>query len=448
MNGAGIPGPDVAGGGREPRRWGRFVPNLLLTLGSLLACAVIGEAAIRYAGSHDVDGTFTLWGRPLRPIHLPVTATQQKLAALSSAGARAVYDPALGWAPKPKGTSANGLYRYNADGIRSAPSEYSRRPRAGVLRIALFGDSFTHGDDVSFEHTWGHRLEDTLKTAGAPAEVINFGVFGYGIDQAFLRWREVGPAFAPDLVVFGLQMENVKRNVNLIRPVYQGDTNLPFSKPRFTLSGDRLELVNSPTLPPAELPEVLKDLQAWRLARYERFFDASSSRSRPWHVSKLLSAAVDAITYTPPSSGKADPLFYDPRSEPARLALRILREFRESVESRGGTWVIVHLPVAAAVRSLLAGKAPGYDELLRAIETEHRVVRPDARLVQEARTSLAGVFHRGGGHYTTLGNEIVAGALAEYLARGRASAALSYGEATRCLPGAFKRGARARKAAK
>ncbi len=88
------------------------------------------------------------------------------------------------------------------------------------MRIAIFGDSFAFGAQVPFEHTWGYYLENNLKEAGLNAEVLNFGVGGYGIDQAFRRWEKEGKAFSPHVVLCGFQPENVKRNVNLIRPIY------------------------------------------------------------------------------------------------------------------------------------------------------------------------------------------------------------------------------------
>ena len=87
------------------------------------------------------------------------------------------------------------MYRYNTQGIRSPVPAFTPRAAEGVLRIALFGDSFTHGDDVPVEHSFGQVLEQQLITAGIPAEVLNFGVGGYGIDQAMLRFKEHGAAF-------------------------------------------------------------------------------------------------------------------------------------------------------------------------------------------------------------------------------------------------------------
>lgn len=52
-------------------------------------------------------------------------------------------------------------------------------------RIAIVGDSFTFKLEVPYEKTWGHQFEIAL---GPGWQVLNFGVDGYGLDQAFLRY--------------------------------------------------------------------------------------------------------------------------------------------------------------------------------------------------------------------------------------------------------------------
>ena len=84
-----------------------------------------------------------------------------------------IFSPTLGWTISPNGRHR--LYRSNADGIRGDRT-YSTRPPAGVLRIAAFGDSFTHNDDVGNEDTWQARMEEKSSNT----EVLNFGVSGYG----------------------------------------------------------------------------------------------------------------------------------------------------------------------------------------------------------------------------------------------------------------------------
>jgi hypothetical protein len=69
----------------------------------------------------------------------------------------------------------------------------------GVKRIAVLGDSFTYGCWASdAARTFAGVLEKQL---GAPYEVLNFGVSGYGFDDMELMLQEEVLRFAPDYVL-------------------------------------------------------------------------------------------------------------------------------------------------------------------------------------------------------------------------------------------------------
>lgn len=386
----------------------RPLANVSLSVGFLLISFIIFEIGIRSVGSYDEDGNFTVFNKSLRPHRPRVAAIREKISHLSSPFTVVTYDPVLGWSPRPDRVSGNGLYRYNSLGLRSAPSEYSPSAPIDTVRIAIFGDSFTHGDEVPFEQTWGHHLENKLRQNGLSAEVINFGVAGYGMDQAFLRWRAVGHTFSPDVVIFGLQMENVKRNVNLLRPVYLRETSLPFSKPRFLLTTNGLQLINSPPLPPEKLPDVLNDIGGWDLAEYEHFGEPDDYLARAWHLSKSFSLCFDIVHAAAKSFGTNDRSFYDLSKEPARLALKIIEEFKHSVEGYNKKFLVVHLPNRSHLRNLLARKELTYSQLLAKIAENNDLIRPEFDLLREAQRSSPDTLFENGGHYTANANALVA----------------------------------------
>ena len=66
------------------------------------------------------------------------------------------HDPDLGWGIRAGGE--HGLYRANRHGFRG-DRDYQPRPPSGVLRIASFGDSFTHGTDVANPDTWQAQMD-------------------------------------------------------------------------------------------------------------------------------------------------------------------------------------------------------------------------------------------------------------------------------------------------
>src|SRR5262245_44160273 len=121
-----------------------------LLLGFVLA-AFLGEVAARLAFPSDENGDVYAQGQRLVPFHLPIASTRRLVASLDhGALGKCVYDAECGWSPLPGAQDGDGGY-YDAAGIRTAmPDEqYERDPEPGTLRIALFGDSYTHGTEVS-----------------------------------------------------------------------------------------------------------------------------------------------------------------------------------------------------------------------------------------------------------------------------------------------------------
>ena len=134
------------------------------------------------------------------------------------------YVPGLGWEPLTEDT--------NSIGARSK-REYSNLENT----ISVYGDSYTFGDGVDVEHCWATQLEGRLGCG-----VLNFGVGGYGTDQALMRLEQKHKAVPSKTVLFCIQAENVLRNLTIHRGFYVGGAHPP--KPRYILSGDGLSLLN------------------------------------------------------------------------------------------------------------------------------------------------------------------------------------------------------------
>jgi hypothetical protein len=124
-----------------------------------------------------------------------------------------VYSPSLGWTIGRSQTSKDGLYQSNSEGFR-ANREYATEKPAGKLRVLCFGDSYTHGDEVGNHDTWQHHAEK----AAPDIEFLNFGVPGFGLTQAFVRYQEVAQKYPADLVIIGCMTEDTKRGVNAYYP--------------------------------------------------------------------------------------------------------------------------------------------------------------------------------------------------------------------------------------
>lgn len=139
------------------------------------------------------------------------------------------HDPNLGWpavTPSPM---------YDASGSRPVPAF----AEPGNECMALYGDSFVYGDEVEDVFAWGNLLSQKLD-----CRVANYGVVGYGTDQAYLRFKQSRRP-VPPVTILGIFPHNVMRNVNQYRYLLAGGHILGF-KPRFVLENGSLRLVPLP----------------------------------------------------------------------------------------------------------------------------------------------------------------------------------------------------------
>ncbi|MBI5814204.1 MAG: hypothetical protein HZB29_01185 [Nitrospinae bacterium] len=113
------------------------------------------------------------------------------------------FDPVLGWENTSKFTSDP------VHGGRNTPCD------SKTVRISSYGDSFTFCQDVNDDQTWQYYLSGFTKT-----KVLNYGVKGYGPDQALLKMeRDLNSGRRTDIIILAVLSENIARAVN-ISPLY------------------------------------------------------------------------------------------------------------------------------------------------------------------------------------------------------------------------------------
>lgn len=353
---------------------------------------------------------------------------REEIASFLERGEGQYYrpDPELGWVPRPSShVPAMGDYaptKTNAAGLRSL-REYAPEPPPGVLRVAAFGDSFVHGDEVGDEDCWTAVLERSRPAT----EVLNFGASGYGPDQAMLRWLRDGRALRPRVVVIGFMTENIGRTVNVFRPFYTPQTKMRMSKPRFLLEGDRLVLLPNPVRSLAEYRGLLDDPAGLlgRLGRNDVWFARSGWASSRFDVLpsvRLATLGSRALRIA------SDPRSYDPGWHPDGIAFRttesILREFVSSVEAAGALPIVVLFPNRNDVERRRAGHA----DLSAPLQVRLRARGFATLNLMDALERDAGEVPAdrlfGRSHYTAAANAIVARAISAALDTAMKGAAL------------------------
>lgn len=236
--------------GRVSRREG-FRLAVALNLLSVAAGFGTGELAIRRISSRTSDGTMFLGMRLLpRDWHEVAAQHRDTLRESSLMGSYLVFDPMLGWDVGRSRASANGLYFSSVEGIRSARAGERFAGSAVRSRVALVGDSFTFGLEVTYEESWGQQLERKL---GKDVQVLNFGVDGYGVDQAYLKYRQQVRAWRPDVVILGVIDHDLGRTMGVYAFLTFPGSSLPFPKPRMVVDRQGLTTLNVPLPRPEEI---------------------------------------------------------------------------------------------------------------------------------------------------------------------------------------------------
>ncbi len=328
------------------------------------------------------DGQFRQWRLP--PYPLLFTENQAKWLAEDD-WPYYRFDAALGWVTKPNAVFGEGRYRTNSAAIRS-DREYEPIAPAGVRRIAVFGDSFIHGDEVANSETAWAMLE----SVDPAVEVLNFGVPGYGTDQSYLRYLHDGARYRPHVVVVGLMLENIQRNVSVFRPAYYHDTGLPLAKPRFRLdAGGELELVPCPASSLAELRELIDSRRLVdRLCETDYWVRRCQAayRGSPWLASSLARIAYAGYA----NRGRSHLDFYaDPASEPFVVTAEVLTAFCQRALGDGAERaVVLILPDKNTVRDQIVTpqQEPYWQSMVDALRTRGvECVDFSAALFEKAR---------------------------------------------------------------
>lgn len=327
------------------------------------------------------------------------------------------YSRDLGWTTLPNGE--NELYRANSQGVRGT-RVYDQSPPEGMLRIATFGDSYIHGDDVPNSSAWSILMEQKA----ADVEVMNFGVGGYGPDQGYLRYLKEGPAYSPHIVFIGYQTENINRVVNVFRPFYSPKTGNPLAKPYFSLVDGELILNENPMQSLSDYRDLLDDPESVLSTMSEDDFHYKF-RYTPGPLDWSPAMRLIKAFFFEFKSRYMSPFYeggkYRTSFEAYQLVDAIIRDFHCDALTNGSLPVVVLFPHRADLEDVKNGGTPQYaplkDELLAA-------GYPVIDLAEAFRPLLGEMDVRDltKAHYTHEGNDAVADyLLAEIEAAGWAN---------------------------
>ncbi len=209
---------------RIPRWRGRVA----LLAGSCLGCLLALELALRLVSIPEP------WVLPLDP-----HGYQDYFREREVPNPLIRFDPELGFTLTPHarhlpGAGSN-IVNTNSRGVRGVKEHGAKV--SGIPRIVTLGDSFTFGECVEDHQTYPAVLGQFCESC----EVINLGVFAYGLDQILLTLQRTREIYDPDVVVLGYYPGDARR----VR--HRFFSGAP--KPRFTLRDGKLKVADRPRTP-------------------------------------------------------------------------------------------------------------------------------------------------------------------------------------------------------
>jgi lysophospholipase L1-like esterase len=229
-------------------------------------------------------------------------------------------------------------YRYN-DGSKFYVSinsygfsDSERELKKTRPRIALIGDSTTEFWEADPEGRGQRVIENLL---GGRYEVLNFGVRGYGTDQTYLLFTDIGVCFSPDIVVYTFCVNDITNNsYTRSKPYYVSHPDQP----------DRLLLRGYPVK-----MQTTGGIDRPTMRSIDRFLRAKSFIYR-----KMRGLTMSAIGYAHPLEGHFElrpfkRLYDDEDSRRMKITLKVVSMLKDYVEENGMKFLLVEGIYRAAI---------------------------------------------------------------------------------------------------
>lgn len=320
----------------------------------------------------------------------------------------AIRENTLGW-PNPDRFGHDSLHDYI--GSRITPSFID--PSQSKTWVSLYGDSFTWCDHVDHEHAWGNVLSNMLQV-----RVSNYGVSGYGSDQAFLRFLH-NTGDEAKIVFLNHLSENIIRNINQYRQLLYAGEGLGF-KPRFIIQRNgNLELIPTPSFSETEYPDVVHDPGSH--LPYEYFIPNGPSGIQELsfpYIWTLLKCSrnfhIRAKLHQVPWYAE----FYDADhpSQALNVTIGILKQFHEEALARGKTPIITVIPDKPDLIFFRKNGRWPYQSLIDGLKNQSiEVLNFGEGIMRHLGVDDVQTLFNTSSHFNEKGNRILASIAFEYL---------------------------------
>ena len=305
------------------------------------------------------------------------------------------FDPTLGWVPIPNLTARHErdgfsvVVHQNAFGLRASDSLQPTR-QSKQSRILVLGDSYV----------WGYGVEQwqmmTAPEVQRSAELIDFGVSGYGTDQEYLFYLRLGTKFDVDKVDLVVTPYNDVEE-DLSSEEYDRD------KPFFVVEQGKLVL-HTEHIHERNVRTFINRLRFH--SQVINLFDSAIRNLRNWMKLRRLRMA---------SQPQERPLNENDVTERDRegvaLTAKIIAALRDCVTARGEKFSVVFVPYKPHILLNLPHNHPLVPLLAQELTALGISYYDPYELFLKANQNGVSLFNKADNHFSPEGNALFARAL-------------------------------------
>ena len=339
------------------------------------------------------------------------------------------FDPELGWVRKPNtskeeiGKFGKTKYHIDASGSRKNPG-HERDPQ----KISFYGDSFPFGRQVNDNETCQWYLSELTK-----ANILNFSIGNYGLDQALLRLKREYQKNRTKIVVMAVVPSTIVRIMCMWKHYSEYGNTFAF-KPRFILVNGKLKLIKNIINSKEKFFKYKQYLP--KIRQYDYFYTTKfkqemiqfpyflSILSDPTRNTRLIYLVSSykwfkkdkkSSTYPPPMRAimeinlKLRYKLYKSNKYAVKLLEKIVEEFAEYGKHQKFIPVFLLMPQKDDLLFIRNKKRSYYGEFIKNIQSKIFTIDLTESLVN--RKDLDDIYsddNKYGGHFSAIGNKLIA----------------------------------------
>ncbi len=278
--------------------------------------------------------------------------------------------------------------------------------------MATYGDSFTYCANARDDCTWQTFLAKRLNQ-----NVLNFGVGGYGTDQAVLK-HELQNQIHTKIVMLCILPENINRVVNIYRPFYTYNDPLKLTKPIFVKKGGKLILVPNPIQSIDDIHKLDDPKFMKELAKYDYWYHLDQKLpdfSFPWIVSLFhwRDAVLNQIGVSLPSATHAYLKPHYPwnlfdEDYPFLVMRHLVDRFVTNALARGSFPIIVIMPHKDYIQESMDYGINRVSRLVDYLTVQKYSFVDAVQIIANMKPSKSKLEKMYQGHATAEGNQVLA----------------------------------------